>query len=355
MKQNPNPVLNEIGPKGHVRLTLLFSLIVFLGQTATVVLTYFLVLYLNNKGILVPRIGRNSLLGIFIFTSILIGIFISVLVTRIFFRPLMRIMYATDEIAKGNFKVRVKEDGFPDFRKLCHKFNHMAEELDSVELLRTDFVDNFSHEFKTPIVSILGFAKMLKNNSLTTKERNEYLDIIIEEGERLTSMSTNVLLLSNVEGQSILTDRENFNITEQIRQAVILLYNKSLKNQNEFDLQGEEMTLNGNQELLKQVWINLLNNALKFSLPDSPIEIKIEQEGKFARIEIRNLCKPIPQENLEHIFEKYYQLDTSHAKSGNGLGLAICKRIIELHKGTIEVKSIWNEITFTVRLPIKAQ
>jgi signal transduction histidine kinase len=230
----------------------------------------------------------------------------------------------------------------------------MAQELQNTEVLRSDFINNFSHEFKTPIVSIAGFAKLLKRGNLTDEQKNEYIDIIEEESLRLSYMATNVLNLTNVENQTILTDVSEFNLSEQIRSAVLLLEDKWSRRKLEMYIDFDEYMIFANEELLKHVWINLLDNAIKFSPEYGVLGIKIEEINEFLYVSISNSGDPIPSELREKIFNKFYQADESHSSEGNGIGLAIVKRVVELHNGIVSVQSKDNLTTFTVKLP-KAQ
>lgn len=228
----------------------------------------------------------------------------------------------------------------------------MTEELAGIELLRSDFIGNFSHEFKTPIVSILGFAKLLKKGNLTPEEQAEYLDIIIEESRRLTALSTNVLNLSKVESMSLLTDFTTFNVGEQVRESVVLLESKWNKKEISFDFNLKELQINGNEQLLKQVWMNLIDNAVKFSPAKSKIDLSLENNSEFVKITVRDYGIGMDEKTQHNIFDKFYQGESSHSPKGNGLGLPLAKKIVELHHGTITVTSRLGEgSAFVVTLP----
>jgi signal transduction histidine kinase len=214
-------------------------------------------------------------------------------------------------------------------------FNRMAEELEHTEMLRGDFVNNFSHEFKTPIVSIAGFAKLLKRGNLSKEQRKEYLDIIEEESLRLSEMATNVLNLTKIENQTILTDVTEYNLSEQIRSCVLLLEKRWTGKKLEMNLEFEEYTICACEELLKQVWINLLDNAIKYSPEYGFITIKIKEKESEYQISIANSGEEIPQEKRQKIFQKFYQVDESHSSAGNGVGLSIVKSVIDLHGGQV--------------------
>ncbi len=194
-------------------------------------------------------------------------------------------------------------------------------------------------------MSIRGFARMLKLDNLSEAERDEYLDIIIEESERLTSLSTNVLNLSKLEQQTILTNKNQINISEQIRRTISMMDSKWPGKQIEYQFDSEDVFAEGNEELLKQVWINLLDNAIKFSPANGRIHIETRQNETELTVRISNQGDPIPPEAAGHIFDKFYQGDTSHTARGNGLGLAIVRRIMELHGGEVSLISSDQEQT----------
>lgn len=227
----------------------------------------------------------------------------------------------------------------------------MAEELEKTERQRMDFVNNLSHEFKTPIVSIAGFAKLLKNEQLTKEQRMEYLNIIEEEAKRLSSMATNVLNMTKVENQTILTNVSTFNLSEQMRSSIVLLEEKWEKKNLELDLEFEEYKICANEELLKEVWINLIDNAIKFSSQNGLIRIRIEEVDERYKITVSNQGEQITVENQKKIFNKFYQADESHATEGNGIGLVIVKSIIGLHKGNVTVNCKGGMVSFIVEIP----
>lgn len=206
-------------------LSLLFSIIINLITTViTGVLMYisFALGILNEKNIT----GIMVLPIITLVSCILIGVVVSACSSRAVLKNVREFIEVTDKLSRGDFSARLNIRKPPEFRILSKNFNTMAEELGSIEVLRTDFINNFSHEFKTPIISIKGFAEILKDDDLSKEERNEYLDIIIEESKRLTSLATNVLNLSKIETQAILKEKQMFNIGEQIRQSILLLDSK---------------------------------------------------------------------------------------------------------------------------------
>lgn len=335
------------------RLTLIFAAIVNVIMFVTMILTFCGTFLLSHIGLIENDDIKHFPLFAFCIASILIGTVIAIVFSKKPLKPLHQIMEATDKIANGDYTVRLNLKGPEEIQRLGNKFNHMAEELSSVEMLRTDFVNNFSHEFKTPIVSIRGFAKALKWDDLTPEERDEYLDIIISESERLSALSLNVLYLSKIENQTILADKRSYNLSEQIRLAVALLDQKFSEKQLEIIFDAEEYFVTANEEMMKQVWINLLDNAVKFSPVGGKIEIRIKQTGGSLSVKISDQGGGMSPETKEHIFDKFYQGDLSHSTSGNGLGLAIVKKIIDLHDSNITVHSSDKGSSFEVILKNK--
>jgi signal transduction histidine kinase len=260
-----------------------------------------------------------------------------------------------NRLAQGDFETRIESKGMlsnhPAVKGINDSFNKLAEELENTEMLRGDFINNFSHEFKTPIVSIAGFAKLLKRGNLTEEQRQAYLDSIEEESLRLSYMATNVLNLTKVENQTILSEVTSFNLSEQVRSAVLLLEAKWSEKNIDLQLDFDEHTVEGNEELLKQVWINLMDNAVKFSPRCGAVLLDVTEEGSTVRVTVSNTGPEIPPEKREKIFGKFYQGDESHATEGNGIGLAIVKRVVDLHGGTVEITCKDGMTSFTVTLP----
>lgn len=344
--------------KNRFSLTILFALVVFfvlalsiaIFVTATFTMSKFGMLEadkVNNPDIKTLLIGVGLI-------SIVIGFGVTMLTIKYPLKPFNQLITQMNRLSNGDFKARLKFGksvaSHPVFKETCDSFNKMAEELEGSQLLRWDFINNISHEFKTPIVSIAGFAKLLKRDDLSDDQRAEYISIIEEESLRLSHVATNVLNLTKVENQSILTDVKNYNISEQIRSSLLLLEDKWTKKNIEPVIEMDELTISANEELMKQVWINLIDNAIKFSPDSEVVEISGESTRDSIIIRIKNKGA-IEENNLPKIFNRFYQADESHSKEGNGVGLAIVKRIIDLHRGNISVKSEKGFTEFTVILP----
>ena len=338
-------------------LTLLVSIFVFIiiavALSLAVAIMYIL-LAINAIDSIDSRFELHDIVILMSVISMVIGFILTVLTSKISLKPFNRIINQLDRLAKGDFKARIefsKPLGYhPTFHNIEENFNRAASELQQTEMLRKDFINNFSHEFKTPIVSIAGFAKLVRHGNLTEEQKSEYLEVIEEESMRLSYMATNVLCLTKVENQNILTEVTSFNLSEQIRSSVLLLIDKWTGKQVEMDLNFGEHTICANEELLKQIWINLIDNAIKFSDQQDKITVNIKENDKKVSVGISNRGE-IPKEAMPRIFNKFYQADESHTVEGNGIGLAIVKKVVELHNGDIKAESADNVVTFTVTLP----
>lgn len=299
-------------------------------------LTYELV---NSAGMLIPM-------------AIIMWIICS-LFLRITYNYISKLISAITQVADGNFDVYLNVEKAGPLREVCINFNKMTKELQSVQTLRNDFINNFSHEFKTPISSINGFALLLMEEEISKDDKNKYLKIIADESERLAELSNLTLLLSKVETQQYIIDKENYSLDEQIKECAIILYPQWSKKNIEFSAELDPILYNGNYELMQHIWINILNNAIKFTPDNGKISIIMKKYDKNIIISIADTGIGMSEEELSKIFMKYYQGDMSRSKKGLGLGLSIVKRIVELNNGNIEVSSrVSKGSVFTINLPI---
>ena len=347
------------GGKSRFSLMIIFTFIVFAVFLVTVAITGLEIFILDKCGVMV-NIGiegvelKTMLLFIFL-NSLIIGFGVSLGFSRFPITPLNKIIDQTNRLASGDYSVRLKFEkpiaAHPAFEQMSESFNTLAAELENTEMLRSDFINNFSHEFKTPIVSIMGFAKLLRHADLSEKERDEYIGIIEEESRRLSYMAQNVLDLTRVENQAILTDVVEYNVSEQLRSCILLLEHMWEPKEPRWELELGEFVMVANEELMRQVWINLLHNAVKFTPVGEKIAVNVEQTAEGTAVSVTNCGEEISLEKREHIFRKFYQADESHSSEGNGVGLAIVKRIVELHGGSVGVRCEAGETTFTVSLP----
>jgi len=294
-----------------------------------------------------------SRIGLTLLSYIIIGALLIALSGKMALKPILKLSSATKEVAKGNFDVQVENNSDDEVGQLTKNFNKMIRELKSIEYLRKDFINSVSHEFKTPIASIQGFAKLLQKGNLSKEEEQEYADIIVEETTRLSKLSSNILRLSSLENQEMLEKKTVFSLDEQIRKIILLLEHKWSNKNIDFDIELDEIQYHGDEELLQQVWINLLDNAIKFSNTNSSIIVRLYRTASAAKLEISDTGIGMSEETMLRIFERFYQGDKAHSYDGNGLGLSLVKRILDLCNGSIHVKSKLHEgSTFTVELPV---
>ncbi|WP_391204534.1 ATP-binding protein [Psychrobacillus sp. L4] len=300
--------------------------------------------------------GNNGkhLFPLFILFSlcVLLGTSLTAFFSKKALNPIRRVIDATHKVAGGDFSVKVEIKGIGELEELSASFNKMTQELSSIETLRSDFVNNFSHEFKTPIVSVRGFAKLLKDNNLTEEERQEYLDIIITESERLAALSNNVLTLSKYENLKIVPDKAPFRLDEQIRRTIVLMDPKWSAKDITVNVELDKVIYRGNEDLTQHIWLNLLDNAIKFSYRGGLINITLVKVNDEIRFVIQDGGPGMDSHSQIHIFDKFYQADTSHTVKGYGLGLPLVKRIVELCGGDVYVQSNTGKGSiFTVVLP----
>lgn len=291
-----------------------------------------------------------------IVAAIIVGWGLSIIVSRYFMRTEIYLSKILNQIAKGDYTTKIPEE-YSDkyFKKVIQDFNKMVDTLNSTALLQSDFANNFSHEFKTPIVSIKGYAELLRDNdNLSESDKRRYLNIIIAESERLTNLASSTMLISRLDTLKEFDNIVPVKINQQIEECVILL-DKMFENKNiNVDVDVKPFTINTNADMLKEVWINLITNAIKYNKNNGNIIIKSYEEDKNYIVEFIDDGIGMNEETLAHIFDKYYQGDTSHYKKGSGLGLPIAKKIVELSGGTITVISKENEgSTFKISFPKK--
>lgn len=326
--------------KGNHRLTLtlLFTVLVALLIWVTTSLAFLITRGLRVSPLFtVGHVPPHTYSYVFVLICVAIGSVLSVLCVRTIMRPLLLLMDAFDEVSMGNYAVRVPTKGFLRLMKIGKRFNQMAEQLGNVEILQNEFIDNFSHEFKTPLASMNGFAELLKQDDLPSDQRKEYAEIISSEAKRLSKLSTTVLLLSKVEKQTMLTNVTDCNITEQVRRCIALLDAAWSAKGLDIILNAKEITIPGNEHLLAEIWLNLFDNAIKFSEDNAPLQIDIYDDDVAAHVVFRNTGNPMNEVTKKRMFDKFYQQDSAHATQGYGLGLPIVKKIVDLHGGEIRL------------------
>ena len=334
-------------------LVAIFSIIgfyVFVNQEASKIIEINLIGSENSKEIL--SIIRRSIL-IILLNSIIISTIIIKISSKKILKPMEKMIDATKKVASGDFDIRLETKRNDETVEFVNNFNYMVAELGKTELLQKDFIDNVSHEIKTPINSIQGFAKLLKEENITKDEKEEYISIIIEETNRLLKLSNNILKLAKLQHQDTITNKSKINLTEQIRKVLTLLEPKWRKKGLEISISYKNFFFEGNEELLFQVWTNIIDNAIKFTKEKGRIDIRLEEKDNNVEISIKDNGIGMQEEEIEKVFNKFYQVDVSHGGEGSGLGLSIVKKIVELSNGNIKIDSKLNEGTnVKVELPI---
>ena len=269
-------------------------------------------------------------------------------------REIVTLSEAIRRVAGGDFESRIPTEKKTGITPIYEDFNLMCDELQSVQILRNDFINNYSHEFKTPIASIKGFAELLMEKDFSDADRNQYLRIIADESGRLSKLASNTTLLSKLSAQQIVSDVEVYDLGAQLRECSILLSGKWLEKDIAFD--GEELpsvAYRGNKAMMQHLWINLLDNSIKYTPDGGEIKVSLSEEDGYAVVSISDTGEGISDETKARLFIPYFQGDASHSKDGLGLGLAIVMRIVELCKGGIDVDSKMGEgSTFIVKLPL---
>ena len=294
----------------------------------------------------------NFIVIIAFIVCIVLGTVITAFISRTILQPIRDLNKATTEVARGNFSVRVRESMDAEYGTLTRNFNRMAEELSGIETLRGDFISSVSHEFKTPLASIRGFAKLLQDESISDSERREYTQIIIDETVRLSKLASNILNLSKLENQTTIGSKTRFSLDEQIRKIILMLEPEWSKKNISLDIALDDIYYYGNEDLMGQIWQNIINNAIKFTPVDGKIKVQLYQTESNITVRISDNGIGIPHDAKEKIFEKFYQGDHSRKTEGNGLGLALVKRIIDLCNGNIYVENLYEGgVCFVVELP----
>ncbi len=303
-----------------------------LGNVINAVTTKYVVLSEENKNFWI--------IVIYVVASSLMGVGLAFLITKITMGKISEINESINKLAEGDFTVRMAPiTKNPHVNSAIINFNEMVKQLNSVAVLKNDFVSSFTHEFKTPISSIKGYAELLEGSDNLTKEQKEYLRIIIEESKGLSALSENSLKLARLDNQVEANKKENFSLDGQIEDCVLSLDGQLKEKGIEVDLKLKPLKIKNDAFLLREVWLNLLSNAIKYSKKGGKISVKTYNERDKIVVSIKDKGIGMTEETKKHIFEKFYQADKYYGGKGLGLGLSIVKRILELVGGKIEVDS----------------
>ena len=336
------------------RTAQIFAVIIAGIITASMVLTYGIIYVLLKLkiGTLTMILTSSTYVGML---TILLGTGIAAYTSSKLLSPILKINDAAKKVSKGDFSVRLEEKSISkEIEEIATSFNIMVKELASTETLRSDFVSNVSHEFKTPLSAIEGYATLLQDESLSKEEQARYIERILENTSRLSRLTQSILSLSHLENQEIVLQKEQYMLDEQIRR-VLLGYETLWEEKNlAIDLNLEATPFYGNKALLAQVWSNLIDNAIKFSNPFGALSIHCRPFGNGVRVMVRDTGIGMTPEVMKRAFDKFYQGERSHTGKGSGLGLALVKRIVTLCGGSISLESeVGSGTAITVQLPLE--
>ena len=301
---------------------------------------------------LIPYEWKIPIMVHLIVVSLLVGIVVTVFMSRVFLSPVNQLRLAMGKVAEGDFTIQLHtKSNSREVQEIYAGFNLMTQELRSMEILQTDFVSNVSHEFKTPLNAIEGYSTLLQDCENLTPQQQAYVEKIIFNTQRLSTLTGSILLLSKLENQQIPTGQSRFSLDEQIRQTIVFLEPAWAAEEIEFDVEMEEVEYFGNELLMYHVWSNLLSNAVKFSPQGGLVRIGLERNRNGIEFFIHDSGPGIPDEAMKHIFDRFYQADSSHKQEGNGLGLALVKKILQLENGRVTVENCpQGGVRFTVYL-----
>ncbi|MBR2467140.1 MAG: HAMP domain-containing histidine kinase [Clostridia bacterium] len=286
--------------------------------------------------------------------GLIIGSTLAFVLNRLLLFPIRQLDEAMEEVAKGNFKIRLDERShYRDIEHIYKNFNLMTRELEANEMLKSDFISNVSHEIKTPITAIEGYAMLLQDSADRSSDDAKYVEKILLNTGRLSELVGNILLLSKLDNQNIDSKAEEFSLDEQIRQSIVLLEPKWEKKSLDFDVELEEVTYRATPGIMMHVWNNLIGNAVKFTPEGSTVRIFLKAKSDNITFTVEDCGPGIDEDAKARIFDKFYQCDSSHKSEGNGLGLALVKRILDIYGGEITTENLPEGCRFTVTLPKK--
>lgn len=269
--------------------------------------------------------------------------------------PLIRIMEGLEQISQGKYGYQIDAPytvRMNEFDEIIDSINELSKELANTETLKTDFVANVTHEIKTPLAIILNHASLLQNTHLTEEERQEYLETLVNASRRLNGLVVNMLKLNKLEKQNIYPERKRYNVGEQMRNVFLSFEGAWSEKELDIDIDVDDVEIEGDEGLLEIVWSNLISNAVKFDPQGGLLRLTLKEKGSQIVATVQDGGCGMDAATGKHIFDKFYQGDTSHAREGNGLGLAMVKRVIDIVDGEIYVNSKLGEgTTFTVVIP----
>lgn len=295
----------------------------------------------------------SVMLLVYFIVNVFVSFILLMLITKYVIQPIYLISEASGKVAKGDYTVEIqkRKRNFKFINRTIDNFNLMTKHLKSVEMLQNDFISNVSHEIKTPLSAIDGYARLVENSPNLTKEEKGYIGKIIEHSKHLTGLVEDILALTKFENHQIADSKKWFRLDEQIRKAILFLAPK-IRNKNlHVDINMQAININANPTMFYHVWYNLISNAVKFSQNNAEISICAEINDNDIEVKIKDHGVGMDEKTIGHIYEKFYQAPSTQHYGGNGLGLSLVKRIVDIYGGKIEVESKLGEGScFTVKL-----
>ncbi len=347
-------IKNTLRNKAWFNLSLVLMLVSFAILSSVAIMCGIALAIAYRMGVFdrpIPLFGTVVVLIMFV----IVGMIEAAIIFRKTLRTVSTINNAMNEVANGNFDVRINDEYFIDeMQSMAQSFNKMAHQLGSSEMFRSDFVANVSHEFKTPLAAIEGYATLLQDETLTLQERDEYIRRITDTTRNLSEMTGNILYLSRIENQEINPQGVEFELDEQIREVILELESSWSEKQLELNIELDSVRCTAPAHMLRHVWLNLLQNAIRYTPDGGCVDVRLAIEGERAMFSVTDNGIGMSDETKQHIFEKFYKADKSRSSQGNGLGLALVKRIVDAVGGDIRVESELDMgSVFTVSVPIK--
>ncbi len=342
--------------KLHSQLWIYFTFFIFFTILFVLILFLFLIFLLKKYNLLINGHSEPIFpILIVMLISLFIGLALSGFIGRKILKPIAKLRESMGLVAKGDFSIQLEENQkLNDVNQLYHDFNVMVTELRSIESMRHDFVSNVSHEFKTPIATIRGYVQLLQDDSLSSFDRETYLHRMLDGTQQLSYLTDNILRLTKLENQKMGLEYHSFRLDEQIREVILFLQPKWEPLEIEFELDLPTTYYMGNEELLYQVWLNVVENGIKYNQNNGNIKVTLFSTNDDLYISLSDNGIGMSETTIRHAFDKFYQNDGSRQSKGNGLGLPLVKQIIGLHQGMVEIESelaVGSEIKIV--LPIK--
>lgn len=347
-------IFNEIRNRKKEHFTLRVRMIIFVQLELLACVG--LVFLIDNIANTVNPNWNVPLLLELVIVSLVVGGVMTTIISKSLLNPVKNLRIAMDKVADGDLSIQLdtSKSSSGEIKELYAGFNLMTHELRATEILQTDFISNVSHEFKTPINAIEGYSTLLQGCENLDDDQKEYVEKILFNTSRLSSLVSNILLLSKIENQSIQAKRNVFSLDEQIRESIVALETAWEPKNIEFDVELDAVKYTGNEIIVRHIWSNLIGNAIKFSPIGSTVTIKLENKKDRFIFTVSDQGEGLSEEAKKHLFDKFYQADTSHKSEGNGLGLALVKQILAIEGGDITAENIdGGGCRFTVTLYTK--